>query len=229
MQLNNTDDIEKIAPKNNFSIFELPDKYPFDSFFKNSYHVSFQPNKDGKMSREIKKPQIEEMLKICHNKQEESLIVVVENADKLNLEAANLALKSLEEPGENIHFVFLTRDLGGILPTIRSRANCYYLPKSEKIDKPPEADVEVFSLAKQYVSADAKNLPAIVDKILKLNKDDTRQAALSVISCGIDLMYKSYLMRGNPSFLHKIEQLIAAEQAIDQNGHVKLQLIANMI
>ena len=229
MQLSNTDDIEKIAPKNNFSIFELPDKYPFDGFFKNSYHVIFQQNKDGKMSREIKKPQIEEMLKICHNKQEESLIVVVENADKLNLEAANLALKSLEEPGENVHFVFLTRDLDGILPTIRSRANCYYLPKSEKIDQPPEADVEVFSLAKQYVSADAKTLPAIVDKILKLNKDDTRQAALSVISCGIDLMYKSYLMRGNPSFLHKIEQLVAAEQAIDQNGHVKLQLIANML
>lgn len=229
MQLNNTDDIEKIAPKNNFSIFELPEKYPFDIFFKSSYHVGFQSNKDGKMSREIKKPQIEEMLKICHNKQEESLIVVVENADKLNLEAANLALKSLEEPGENVHFVFLTRDLDGILPTIRSRANCYYLPKSEKIAQPPEADIKVFELAKQYVSADAKNLPEIVDKILKLNKDDTRQAALSVISCGIDIMYKSYLLRGNASFLHKIEQLVAAEQAIDQNGHVKLQLIANML
>jgi DNA polymerase III delta prime subunit len=229
MQLNNANDIEKIAPKNNFSIFELPEKYPFDSFFKNSYHVAFQQNKDGKMSREIKKPQIEEMLKICHNKQSDSLIVVVENADKLNLEAANLALKSLEEPGENIHFVFLTHSLDSILPTIRSRANCYYLPKSEKVSAAPEADIEVFKLAKEYVSADAKNLPAIVEKILKLDKNDTRQAALNVISCGIDIMYKSYLLRGNPGFLKKIEQLIAAEQAIDQNGHVKLQLIANML
>jgi len=229
MQLNNANDIEKIAPKNNFSIFELPEKYPFDSFFRNSYHVTFQPNKDGKMSREIKKAQIEEMLKICHSKQEESLIVVVENADKLNLEAANYALKSLEEPGQNVHYVFLTRDLDSILPTIRSRANCYYLPSAEKVDQAPEADMEVFNLAKQYVSATAKNMPEVVEKILKLDKDDPRKAALQVVSCGIDLMYKSYLMRGNPGFLRKIEQLIAAEQAIDQNGHVKLQLIANML
>jgi DNA polymerase III delta prime subunit len=229
MQLNNADDVEKIASKNNFSIFELPDGYTFGDFFKNSYHVTFQQNKDGKLSREIKKTQIEEILKICHNRQANSLTVVVEYADKLNLEAANLALKSLEEPGENIHFVFLTRDLDGILPTIRSRANCYYLPKNDKVSEAPEVDADVFALAKQYLSANEKNLPEIVDKIIKLNKDDQRSAALDVISCSIDIMYKSYLIRGNPSYLRKIEQLIQAEQAIDKNGHVKLQLIANML
>jgi hypothetical protein len=89
--------------------------------------------------------------------------------------------------------------------------------------------MEVFNLAKQYISATAKNMPEVVEKILKLDKDDPRKAALQVVSCCIDLMYKSYLMRGNPGFLRKIEQLIATEQAIDQNGHVKLQLIANML
>lgn len=230
MQLSDPNSIEAIATKNNFSIFELPNNIPFDSLFVNSYHVSFEINENtGKLRREITKPQIKEMLKICHNKQADSLVVVVEYADKLNDEAANLALKSLEEPGEDIHYVFLTRSLDGILPTIRSRANCYYLPKTGKVSDAPEADIEVFNLAKQYVSADPKNLPEIVEKILKLNKDDTRQAALKVISCSIDLMYKSYLLKGNQSFLIKIEKLIAAEQAIDKNGHVKLQLIANMI
>ena len=230
MQLSSANDIENIAIKNNFSIFELPEQHSFSDFFKSSYHATLLLNEDtGKMSREIKKPQIKEMLKICHNKQSESLVVVVEYADKLNEEAANLALKSLEEPSEDIHYVFLTHDLDGILPTIRSRANCYYLPRNEKIDQPPEADVEIFSLAKQYLSASPKELPDVVDKILKLNKDDTRLAALKVVSCGIDIMYKSYLLRGNPGFLTKIEKLIAVEQAIDKNGHVRLQLIANML
>ena len=230
MQLNNLNDIETIAPKNNFSIFELPKSANFNAIFNKSIHVTFELNKDtGKMRREITKAQIDSIIELCHNKQTEALIIVIEHADALNESAANTFLKSLEEPGENIHYVFLTYNINSILPTIRSRANCYYLAETEKISEPPKAELEVFQLAKEYVAATPKTLPDVVEKILKLDKTDTRQAALKVVSCSIDIMYKSYLLRGTPSFLQKIEQLIATQQAIDQNGHVKLQLIANML
>jgi len=230
MQLNNLNDIETIAPKNNFSIFELPKSANFNAIFNKSIHVTFELNKDtGKMRREITKAQIDSIIELCHNKQTEALIIVIEHADALNESAANTFLKSLEEPGENIHYVFLTYNINSILPTIRSRANCYYLAETEKISEPPKAELEVFQLAKEYVAATPKTLPDVVEKILKLDKTDTRQAALKVVSCSIDIMYKSYLLRGTPSFLQKIEQLIATQQVIDQNGHVKLQLIANML
>ncbi len=230
MQLNNLAEVEAIAPKNNFSIFELPNDIEFGSIFRNNYHVTFEINKDtGKLRREIVIHQIKEALELSHSKQNDALFIVVEYADALGEEAANHALKSLEEPGEKIHYVFLTHNINGVLPTIRSRANCYYLAQGEKVSDPPKADIEIFQLAKEYVSATSKNLPSVVDKIMKLDKTDTRQAALKVVSCGIDIMYKSYLLRGNPSFLQKIEQLIAAEQAIDKNGNIKLQLIANML
>lgn len=230
MQLNSVDEIEKIAPKNNFSIFELPESESFDKFFKSSYHVTFEQNSDtGKMRREIVKHQIVEALSISHNKQQDALFIVVEHADAINIEAANAALKSLEEPGDKIHYIFLTHNINSIIPTIRSRANCYYIASAEKISDPPKAEVDIFAMAKEYVSATPKTLPDVVEKILKYDKVDTRQVALKVVSCSIEIMYKSYLLRGNPSFLQKIEQLVKTEQAIDKNGHIKLQLIANML
>ena len=84
-------------------------------------------------------------------------------------------------------------------------------------------------LTKEYVGANASNIPNVVEKILKKYKDDTRKGALEVIECGICLMYKSYLLRGNQSFLVTLEKLLKAKEAILQNGHVKLQLIANML
>ncbi|MCQ2571160.1 MAG: hypothetical protein MJ154_02860 [Candidatus Saccharibacteria bacterium] len=230
MQLNSVDEIEKIAPKNNFSIFELPETESFDKFFESSYHVTYIVNSDtGKMRREIVKPQIEEALRISRNKQNDALYIVIEYADTINITAANYALKSLEEPGENIHYIFLTHNINGIIPTIRSRANCYYIPSASKVSDPPKAEVDIFKLAKEYVSATPKTLPDVVEKIIKYDKVDTRQIALRVVSCSIEIMYKSYLLRGNPSFLQKIEQLIKTEQALDKNGHIKLQLVANML
>lgn len=47
--------------------------------------------------------------------------VVLEEADKLNPQAANALLKSLEEPPENSSFLLITDHPSRLLPTIRSR------------------------------------------------------------------------------------------------------------
>ena len=49
-------------------------------------------------------------------------IAIINQADKMNGEAANGFLKLLEEPGENILFILITKNLEGVLPTILSRA-----------------------------------------------------------------------------------------------------------
>tara|TARA_B100001248_G_scaffold241870_1_gene208922 strand:- start:32645 stop:33592 length:948 start_codon:yes stop_codon:yes gene_type:complete len=48
--------------------------------------------------------------------------VILEEAEKLNPQAANALLKTLEEPPEKTVFILLTSNLSSLLPTIRSRA-----------------------------------------------------------------------------------------------------------
>ena len=224
MQLNNESQIEPIAERTNFTIFELPNNQDFGELFKNSFHLKVD---DEKTSISIEN--IREITNITSNKQPGDLFIIVEDAEKMSLGAANAFLKALEEPGENIHYVFLTRDGRSILPTIRSRAQCFYLAGSEKIADPPQIDEELKTLAKSYISATKTNIADIVEKILKYDKKSPREGALKVITAAIRLAYKSYLITGNESFLQKIEQLIATQDALSQNGHAKLQLIANML
>src|SRR6266700_4180595 len=48
-------------------------------------------------------------------------VIVVDDADRLNLNAANCLLKTLEEPAPGTHIVLVTSAPDRILPTIRSR------------------------------------------------------------------------------------------------------------
>jgi DNA polymerase III gamma/tau subunit len=224
MQLNNKEQTESVAGRANFTIFELPKSTDFTTLFPNTFHL-----KDPEDKTVIPIESIHEITSITANKQGEQLFSVIEEADKMSIGAANAFLKSLEEPGENVHYVFLTRDSRAILPTIRSRAQCFYLGDDEKVADPPHIDEELKALAKSYISANQSALPDVVDKILKYDKKSPRESAIKVLDAAIHLSYKSYLITGNASFLQKIEQLLAAQDAISQNGHVKLQLIANML
>ena len=49
-------------------------------------------------------------------------IIIILNADKMNQEAANAFLKTLEEPQEQTLFILTTERMSNILPTIRSRS-----------------------------------------------------------------------------------------------------------
>lgn len=224
MQLNNIEQVSDIAKKVNFSIFELPKEINFSDLFKNSIHITKSQDKSA-----ISIEDIRSITEICSNKQTKQLFIVIEEPEYMTNSAANAFLKSLEEPREKVHFVFLTRNSSKLLPTIKSRANNYYIADKKKVADPPTAEEKILSLAKEYISARPNDLPAVVDKILKANKDNPRETALKVITCGVELLYKTYLLRGNQGFIQKLEKLLAAQDAIAQNGHVKLQLIANML
>ncbi len=49
-------------------------------------------------------------------------VVILDDADKLNVQAANSLLKTLEEPGENVFFILIAQSQNSLLTTIRSRA-----------------------------------------------------------------------------------------------------------
>lgn len=67
-----------------------------------------------------------------------SKIVLIEEADKLRIEAANALLKSLEEPKDYVYFILTTSKKDALLKTIVSRLQVIYFydtKTKEEIDK----------------------------------------------------------------------------------------------
>lgn len=55
-------------------------------------------------------------------------VVIIQPAERMNVNAANSLLKSLEEPAPDTHILLLTAHPGLLLPTIRSRCQAVRLP-----------------------------------------------------------------------------------------------------
>ena len=108
MQLNKNSDISSISQKTGFAIFEFPEG-DFTQILTSAHH--FHPNEKGIYAKD----DIDSIAKITHNKQTENLTLVLEDAEKMNEAAANTFLKTLEEPSEYVHFVFLVRNTSKIL------------------------------------------------------------------------------------------------------------------
>lgn len=221
MQLNNLETIPTVATKAGFAIFEIPEG-DFAEILPKAFHA--KPNDKGIYGKE----DIDNLSELVHSKQTSDLVIVLENAETMNESAANTFLKTLEEPGEHVHFVFLVRSDAEILPTIKSRAHNYYLPKHTKIADKPDFDPEIMTLAKKYIGATPEQLPKIATDIAK-DKNDARGKAIKVVDAAIQLLYKSYFVTGNSAFLTKLDKLLAVSEALSGNGHIKLQLVAGML
>ncbi len=221
MQLNNLETIPTVATKAGFAIFEIPEG-DFADILPKAFHA--KPNDKGIYAKE----DIDNLSELVHSKQTSDLVIVLENAETMNESAANTFLKTLEEPGEHVHFVFLVRSDAEILPTIKSRAHNYYLPKHTKIADKPNFDAEIMALAKKYIGATPEQLPKIAADIAK-DKNDARGKAIKVVDAAIQLLYKSYFVTGNATFLTKLDKLLAVSEALNANGHIKLQLVAGML
>ncbi len=55
-------------------------------------------------------------------------VVLISQAERMNLNAANSLLKSLEEPADNSVIILLTAKASSLLPTIKSRCQLLHLP-----------------------------------------------------------------------------------------------------
>ena len=159
-------------------------------------------------------------------KQTTDLFVMIRPAEALGEEAANALLKSLEEPGDQVHFVLVTDEPSRLLTTILSRAALYVLKVSNDFSK-IGADEKVKDLAKRLMVASGADLVAISEEIGK-KKEGVRTYALEIVGAAIEMLYKTYFLTGKEVFLKKIPKFLGAYDAINRNGHVKLQIVANL-
>ena len=179
---------------------------------------------------------VREIISLTETKQTDKLFIIVRHAELLTEGASNALLKTIEEPGQNIHIIFFTKSPNLLLPTIKSRAMQFYLKQINYLNNPPKVTADVMNLAKRLLVVDKMTLPALIEEITKkstknaTNKQENDKAfTLKIIETTIELAYKSYFKTQNILFLKKIEGLSTAYQNIQKNGNKKLQLIANLI
>lgn len=172
--------------------------------------------------------QVREMMKRLLVRQTEDRFVIIRPADKLGIDAANTLLKTLEEPGEKVHFILITEQPSKLLPTILSRAAVYFLRTHEKVDGDILADAKMKELAKRLIVAKRADYVSLAEEICK-KKEGVREYALNVLAITIEMLYKSYFKTGKSAFVKKLPAFLTAYENISQNGHIKLHLVADLI
>lgn len=212
-------EIEKVAEKVGCAIFVLPKDEKVE--IRNA--LTLAP--EGKSIITI--DQVRDVLPQLATRQTESRFIVIRPADKLGEEAENAILKNLEEPQENVHFVLITDNLSGLLPTILSRAAIYIWEGSRGDLKEIRADAKIKEQAKKILTVKADGLTELAEELTK-KKEGVRAYVLEVLGVAIEMAYKSYFLTGKKAFVDKIPKLVAAYENIAQNGHIKLHLVADL-
>ncbi len=221
MFFDNLADMPKLAAMSGCVIFVIPDNVEIP--IKNAILVEKPKDKAS-----ILIEQIRDVISRVNTKQSSDQYIIVRQAEKLNLEAANAFLKNLEEPKENYHFILQTTKPSNLLPTILSRAKLYFWRQKNPLDANIEADDKVKDLAKRLLVARERDYVEIMNDIVK-KKDNTREYALEILSIAIEMAYKSYFKTKNVIFLKKLPKLIQAHANISANGNIKLHLVADML
>lgn len=224
MQIDDVDQIPQIVNSTGFSIFVFPRNYDFNKI-NTQKNIVIEP--EGK-SNNIKIDQVREVFSLLGNKQEKDLTIIVKPAENLNEAASNAFLKNLEEPKDNIHIVFFTHDITQLLPTIRSRASIYIIKEHFSYNEAPKARTKDLELAKSLLIANDKQLISLSEKLAK-SKDSPRQKTLEILNLCIELAYKSFFKTSDEKWLRKLNQLTKAYENIKANGHIRLQLIAQLM
>jgi DNA polymerase III delta prime subunit len=218
MFFQNSSQISEIAKKSGFSIFCFPKNYDLGSLeLKSSFTV--RPDEKGTITVEA----VRDLTNLTKSKQPTDAAFVFYGAEALTESAENALLKLLEQPSDNTHFIFLTKSLTSLLPTIKSRANLYFYKQIDDLAN-LSSQVDLVPLAKALISASKSDLLSLAEQLAK-----NREKALSVTESAIEIARKSYFKTKSPALLKKLEKLLNLYDNLSKNGHVKLHIVADMV
>lgn len=137
--------------------------------------VRRQTDDKGRLRREITVDQIRWMAAdaVVLPNEAEQKVYLIEEADKMNVQAQNAALKLFEEPPRGVSFLLCVTNPSLLLPTVRSR--CGEIRAGSSLS---EADAEAAALAKGYLKALASGERAELLRWCTANEGiDGREAA----------------------------------------------------
>jgi DNA polymerase-3 subunit delta' len=158
-------------------------------------------------------------------------VVVVDQADELNIAAANALLKSLEEPPARTVFLLVSSKSGGLLPTIRSR--CRTLGLAPLDGAPLRRAVAQALTTYEHPEPPSSDWPVIE----RLAEGSVRRALALIASGGIALNARVLgLLRGLPHLdwaqVHALAEELAAPaaaQRLELFHELMLGLVARIV
>lgn len=215
--------ISDIATRTSCAVFVVPPATKPDLKFA----LTLTPG-SNKKTNIIGVEELRNFITLTNSKETQERFFIIAPADAMNEAAQNAFLKTLEEPKPHCHFVLLTEHPEALLPTILSRTQIYWLRHQNSLSEAPQADTKTIALAKRLISISTAELPALATELSKA-KPQPRAVALQATATAVELLYKSYFKTKNPKFLTKIHNFITLYDALSQNGHIKLQIVANLL
>ncbi len=103
----------------------------------------------------IKIEQVRDVLDFLSLSQKnQNRVIIIDEAELLNPQAANALLKTLEEPSDNVFFILITAELNSLMATIRSRAQIIRfksLSEADLVQIHPKADLWVYKSARGQI------------------------------------------------------------------------------
>ena len=130
------------------------------------------------------------------------------NNTNFQAETANSLLKIIEEPQPGVTFIFLTRYIEDLLPTIISRSQCFFVPSKKKSNYDYSIITKIFE---NYWELDRKNIFDVSQKLQDLNKEHSTLEILDAIQ-----NYIFVTLKNNPKQIQLIEHLETLEESKKQ-------------
>lgn len=188
----------------------------------------------------------------------EPLVIVVDDADTLSVDAQNALLKLFEEPVENVHFILTTHRPEALLATIVSRAQTVEVQPLDaaasmqllqSLDV-PESKVRQMLFLAHGLPAELHRLAAqeehfttqadlvkdarqviespLYERLKLVKKYSGRDEALQLVAMCGRLLGLNLVKQKNYRVSAMIESVLEAGEALRANGHVKTQLMRLM-
>lgn len=123
-------------------------------------------------------------------------------------ETANSLLKIIEEPQPRITFIFLTRYVEDVLPTIISRSQCFFVPSFKQIDYSYDIISKTFE---NYLNFDRKDVFDIAQRLNDMTKEHSTLQILEGIQ-----NYILATLKNNPRNTELIKHIEYVESAKQQ-------------
>lgn len=227
MFFSNLKDLAHIAKQNNFTIFTIPNDIKITPSLLGlpSNTIIISPSEN---ETKIKIDQIRNLTSFSLTKQSQPPFFLVYPAETLTIAAQNSILKILEEPKSYYYFIFITKNPKLLLPTIVSRAQVFIFHQPIDPLSPPNCSNKEKDLAKQLISAQKIELINLAKKLAD-QKPEARPKTQAIVAIAIEILYKSFLKTKDPRFLKRLSHFINLHHALEQNGNLRLQIIANLL
>ena len=130
------------------------------------------------------------------------------NQTNFQAETANSLLKIIEEPQPGVTFIFLTRYIDALLPTIISRSQCFFVPSKEGVNYNYDIIKGVFE---NYWNFERKDIFDLSQKLTDLTKEHTVTEVLQSIQ-----NYILTVLKANPKRREFIDHIRLTEESLEQ-------------